>query len=124
MTSSKRIISNCPFCSGDLRVSKLTCETCDTQIESSLPIPTFFRMPQDLQEFVVVFLRLRGNIREMEKELGVSYPTVCKRLDQVNQFLSGQTGRTTPALNPREILEQVERGEITAAEAARMLKEG
>lgn len=81
-------------------------------------------MPPDLQEFVVVFLRLRGNIREMEKELGVSYPTVCKRLDQVNQFLSGETGRTTPALNAREILERVERGEINAAEAARILREG
>lgn len=67
----------------------------------------------------MVFLRNRGNIREVEKELGISYPTVCKRLDKVNELL-GNTPSTTDRM---AILERLERGEIDAQEAARLLRE-
>ena len=65
-----------------------------------------------------MFLRCRGNIREVEKELGISYPTVCKRLDLVNKILNNESRR----MNARSILEQVERGEISAREAAQILR--
>lgn len=116
----KHIISLCPFCTGELRIGKLSCQNCETQIETGLPIPAYFRLPQELQDFVLTFLRCRGNIRDVEKELGISYPTVCKKLDLVNSLLNG---RTEP-INPREVLERIERGEITAAEAARILRGG
>ena len=66
----------------------------------------------------MIFLRCRGNIRDVEKELGISYPTVCKRLDLVNELL----GNKAPQINRHEILERLERGEITAREAAQLLK--
>jgi len=66
----------------------------------------------------LVFLRCRGNIREVEKQLGISYPTVCKRLDLVNELL----GNRQPTPSRFEILERLERGEITAKEAAELLK--
>lgn len=112
------MISICPMCSGELHIGKLVCRSCSTQIETTLPIPLFFRMPVELQEFVLVFLRCRGNIRDVEKELGISYPTVCKKLDLVNKVLNGTSG----PVSAREVLERVERGEITAAEAARILR--
>lgn len=115
---TKKIISKCPFCNGELQISRLKCGGCDTQIDSLIGIPTIFRLPEDLQEFVLIFLRCRGNIREVEKELGISYPTVCKRLDLVNELL----GNTAPRIDRGEILEQLERGEITAKEAAQLLK--
>jgi hypothetical protein len=120
MQPHKHIISTCPFCSGELRIGKLGCQACETQIETSLPIPLFFRLPLELQDFVMVFLRCRGSIRDVEKELGISYPTVCKKLDLVNSLL----GNKQEQLDPREVLERIERGEITAAEAARILRGG
>ena len=65
------------------------------------------------------FLRCQGKIRDVEKELGISYPTVCKRLDLVNELLGNQG---TP-INRTQILEQLERGEISVQEATQLLKE-
>ena len=118
-TSTKKLVTRCPFCSGQLSISRLACEGCDTQIDSVLPIPPFFRLPAELQDFVMTFLRCEGKVRDVEKELGISYPTVCKRLDLVNELL----GNTTRPRDKRAILEQLERGEITAAEAAQLLKD-
>lgn len=116
----KKVVSTCPVCAGELAIGRLSCTACKTAIETTLPIPPFFRLPEDLQEFVMVFLRCRGNIRDVEKVLGISYPTVCKRLDLVNALL----GNTAPpsSANSSDILEQLERGDISAKEAAQLLK--
>lgn len=119
-SSRKRMISSCPACGSEVAISRLTCRHCDTQIDSMLPIPAFFRLPAELQEFVMVFLRCRGSIRDVEKELGISYPTVCKRLDLVNHLLGNLPTRG----NRMDVLERLERGEITAGEAAQLLKKG
>lgn len=114
----KKLVTRCPFCAGQLSISRLTCEQCDTEINSVLPIPPFFRLPPDLQEFVLVFLRCEGKIRDVETALGISYPTVCKRLDLVNELLGNRS--TTRA--KKDILEQLERGEISVSEATQLLK--
>lgn len=98
-------------------------------MESRLPIPLFFKLPHDLQHFVFVFLRCRGSIREVEKELGISYPTVCKRLDLVNELLDNRpagtgVGAEAARANRGKVLGQLERGEITAREAAALLTKG
>lgn len=116
--AKKKIVSSCPVCSSALAITRLSCTRCDTVIESALPIPAFFRLPVELQEFVMTFLRCRGSIREVERALGISYPTVCKRLDLVNALL----GNTSGAARPNDILEQLERGEISAKDAANLLK--
>ncbi len=67
----------------------------------------------------MIFLRCEGKIREVEKVLGISYPTVCKRLALVNELL----GNTATPLGAKDILEQLERGEITASEATELLKQ-
>src|SRR5207248_7067245 len=119
LNSEKKLVTRCPFCAGQLSISRLMCSGCDTQIDSVLPIPRFFRLPADLQHFVMTFLRCQGKIRDVEKELGVSYPTVCKRLDLVNELL----GHHTAQRGKKDILEQLERGEISVAEATQLLKE-
>ena len=115
----KKLITRCPFCSGELAITRLSCGGCNTQIDSQLDVPLFFRLPPDLQEFVMIFLRCQGKIRDVEKELGISYPTVCKRLDLVNELL----GNKGPPINRTRVLEQLERGEITVQEATQLLKE-
>ncbi len=123
MSESKSLISRCPFCDGELQIARLCCARCDTTIDSELPVPAFFRLPGDLQQFVFVFLRCRGNIREVEKALGISYPTVCKRLDLVNELI-GNSKRSQPASQSGrdDILQQVEDGKLTAKEAAQLLR--
>jgi len=116
---NKKLISQCPICGGGLAVTQLTCAACETRIQTQLAIPAAFRLPEDLQQFVLTFLRCRGNIRDVEKELGISYPTVCKRLELVNELLGN---RSSPAVDRDTVLGQVERGEITAQEAAHLLK--
>lgn len=118
-SNAKKLIARCPFCGDQLGITRLSCRGCNTQIDSELEIPRFFRLPPDLQEFVLIFLRCQGKIRDVERELGISYPTVCKRLDLVNELLAN-TG--TP-VKRSEILEQLERGEITVQEATQLLKE-
>jgi hypothetical protein len=118
LAPEKKLIHRCPFCGGDLCISRLTCSGCTTQIDSVLPVPAFFRLPEDLQEFVMVFLHCQGKIRDVEKALGISYPTVCKRLDLVNELL----GNTNGAASRKEILERLERGEISVPEATQLLK--
>ena len=137
---AKKLRSRCPFCEGDLAIASLHCTACQTKIESELHIPRFFRLGEDLQHFVLVFLRCRGNIREVEKALGISYPTVCKRLDQVNVLLAhpeelpthspesseadhdrGNGSATSPS-DRQQILGDLESGKITATEAAHLLR--
>ena len=121
--SEKPLISLCPFCSDKLRISELRCDGCDTEIRSTLSVPEFFRLSPDLQEFVVLFLRVRGNIREMEKELGISYPTVCKRLDLINELMANADKSAEARAAKRfEVLDRLERGEISAGEAVELLK--
>ena len=114
----KKLVSRCPFCEGKLEISRLGCVQCDTSIETTLPIPPFFRLPPDMQEFVMIFLRCQGKIRDVEKELGISYPTVIKRLHLVNVLLGNQAAPS----GRKDILEQLERGEITVQEATQLLK--
>jgi hypothetical protein len=116
---TKRFIARCPVCEGELVISRMSCGSCGTSIDAQLSAPPFFRLPGELQEFVMVFLRNRGNIREVEKELGISYPTVCKKIDKVNELL----GNIPSKSDRMETLERLERGEITAQEAARLLRE-
>ena len=137
-SSEKRFVASCPVCAGRLEVARLACGQCGTQIETRLDVPAFFRLPPDLQHFVRIFLNCRGNIREVEKRLGISYPTVNKRLDVINAVLEDQsapratgggrrstadTGPLPEARSRRQVLAQLENGEINAQQAAKMLKQ-
>jgi hypothetical protein len=79
-------------------------------------------------EFVLAFVRRRGNIKELERELGLSYPTVRARLDGVIRALGFTVAEDEAAAEEvrarrSDVLAAVERGEMTAAEAARALQE-
>jgi hypothetical protein len=120
---AKSLVTQCPVCNGELVISRLSCTACDTRIETELPFAALMRLPEEMREFVLIFLRCRGNIREVEKELGISYPTVCKRLDLVNDLIAGKsTSPLSKRLSRGDILAKLEQGEITAKEAANLLK--
>jgi hypothetical protein len=113
------IIISCPCCGGSLRPVRLLCASCGTSIEGSFELPDLAKLPADHQEFIKVFLLARGNISEVERMLGVSYPTVRNRLDTVLEALGAPPRKQTEAA---EVLNRLERGEITVEEALKLLQ--
>jgi hypothetical protein len=64
-------------------VKRLRCEKCDTEVEGLYRLPALVSLPPDDQEFVLQFVKTSGSLKEMAAILGVSYPTVRNRLDDV-----------------------------------------
>src|SRR4051794_20475731 len=75
------VISTCPVCSHELSVTRLNCGECGTTLEGSFSVGRFGRLNRDQLSLLESFLRSRGNLREMERELGLSYPTIRGRVD-------------------------------------------
>jgi hypothetical protein len=119
---SYRVISKCPVCSAKLKVVKLKCSKCGTVIENDFELSKFEYMGSEQLDFMEVFLKCRGNIKDVEKELGISYPTVRAKLDEVVSAL-GYSIVKKPTIGSKEILDMLEKGEITAEQAINMMKE-
>ena len=87
----------------------------------------FDRLTPEQQHFVEVFLLARGNIKEVERVLGISYPTVRNRLDAVLEAMGHKVERdgNEAAVSSRraDVLARLDRGEISAAEAIKLLRE-
>jgi len=128
------LILKCPSCSGDLTVAKLHCHSCDIALEGDFGIPPILKLNRAQLDFVEVFLKNRGIIREVERELGVSYPTVRARLDEVIEAIGHNLATSreddpqervasddTTARNRRAILEQLSTGKISPEDALRTL---
>src|SRR5258708_18719314 len=81
------IILKCPSCDGNLTVARLDCPDCKISIEGEFALPALLKLTPAQIDFVEVFVKNRGIIREVERELGVSYPTVRARLDDVIRAL-------------------------------------
>jgi hypothetical protein len=118
----KGLVSRCPVCESGMAVSELTCESCGSSVRGRFQIPDLCRLPDDLYQFLLVFIKNRGVIRDVEKELGISYPTVRSRLDAVLAAL-GFTEGVGKADNG-QVIEMLERGEITPEETERLLRGG
>lgn len=117
-----QIIHNCPVCGSGLRVTRLRCPSCNTVIEGDFQTERLLSLNPQQRSFVLSFLRNRGNIREMEKELGISYPTVRSRLDDIIQAIDGASATKTPPLTRKQILEMLAKGEITQEDAMAMIQ--
>ncbi|MBE3574294.1 MAG: DUF2089 domain-containing protein [Firmicutes bacterium] len=119
----------CPVCDGPLEVTRLRCTQCGTAIEGQFRPCRFCQLNREQQRFVEVFLTSRGNIKEVERVLGMSYPTVRSRLDQVIEALGYRVERESEAKDAeaqaarrKAILEALSRGEIDTEQALKQLK--
>jgi hypothetical protein len=142
-------ISTCPVCQGELLISRLHCRSCGTALEGEFGVGRFGRLTKQQLGLLESFLRARGNLKEMERELGISYPTVRARVDALVRALDLADGTepladvdepfepaddatvtdaaaepdTAVAQQRRAILERLSRREIGAEEAAAALRD-
>ena len=131
----REVISTCPVCESQLHVTRLHCNTCGTTIDGEFNVGRFARLGRDQMLLLEAFLRSRGNLRELERELGVSYPTVRGRVEALIRAIGLSDGTPLPQgpeskadepqVDPetrRAVLERLSRREITAEQAAAQLR--
>jgi hypothetical protein len=134
------VIATCPVCSDELTITRLHCRSCGTALEGEFGVGRFGRLDREQMRLLESFLRSRGNLKEMERELGISYPTVRGRVDALVRALGLsddaqaddlEDQETDESLEPavdasaerRKILEQLAAKEISAEEAAARLRD-
>jgi hypothetical protein len=110
------LISECPVCSKPLKITKLECTHCHTKIENEFELSNFAKLSKEQLNFIETFLKCRGNIKEVEKELGISYPTVRGKLDDIITSLGYTTAKKVET-DRKKIISMLEKGEITAEDA-------
>ena len=128
------VISTCPVCSGELAVTRLHCRSCGTTLEGEFSVGRFGRLTKEQLALLESFLRSRGNLRDMERELGISYPTVRSRVEALVRALgfgprdgeeAAEEAPQDPAATAAErqqILERLAKREISADEAAAAIR--
>jgi hypothetical protein len=136
------VIATCPVCTGELAVTRLRCGDCGTTIEGEFGVGRFARLTREQTLVLESFLRSRGNLRDMERELGISYPTVRARVEALVRALgfgprdeadaSPPVDQSGPAAAPvtqeetaiarRDILERLARHELSAEQAAEAIR--
>ncbi len=146
---SHDVIAICPVCEQELSVTRLHCRSCGTTLDGDFRVGRFGRLTREQMELLEGFLRSRGNLREMERESGLSYPTLRGRVDaliralglgeppvettppdEVEAAAEPAAGATPPAASTpstedarRVVLERLARHEVSAAEASGLLRD-
>ena len=126
------VISTCPVCSGELSVTRLRCSSCGTTLEGEFTVGRFARLSRDQMALLESFLRSRGNLRDIEREMGISYPTVRARVEALVRALgfgprdddaaaAEDEARVEPTTR-EAILERLARHEISAEDAATAIR--
>lgn len=78
-----KLISKCPCCAGTLYIASLQCPDCGTQLQNQFELSVFDRLEEEQMKFLLSFLKCRGNLKNVQQEAGISYPTAKKRLEEL-----------------------------------------
>ncbi len=118
-----------PVTGGELYISELASDDSGVSIRGKFEIPRYARLDGEQTKFLETFLKCRGMLNSMERELGISYPTVRSRLDSLLDALDlkpikedAKQGKLNE--KKKKILDLLEKGEITAEEAKTRIKNG
>ena len=118
------IPQSCPSCSSPLVVTQLNCTACGTGVVGKFELSPFFRLSPESLRFLEVFVRNRGNVKEMERETGESYWAIRRQLDEVIIEMGIEATKPDDVSTRRqEILAQLSRGEINVQEATKLLSQ-
>jgi hypothetical protein len=129
----RNLIEQCPACGGELIVTQQNCVDCETVILGRFKPNIFSRLSPENLHFLELFVKNRGNVKDMEREMGSSYWTIRNRLNEIiielgfeadannEPALSEQEERKLLSSERQDILAQLESGDLTAVEAAAKL---
>lgn len=121
------LLNKCPVCNDTIVITSVACDKCKTRIEGRFEPNIFSLLDDSDTEFLLVFLRCRGSIKDVEKELGISYPTVRGKLDRLIQSLGLNPIQTVDGdekakeLKKKDVLDALNRGEISAKDAIEIM---
>lgn len=122
----RKILEHCPSCGGDLMVTRMSCPSCGTVILGTWQPCRFCQLSPEHTRLLEAFVRSRGNVKEMARELDISYWTVRKQLDELIEALGYEPTPPPPedtSEQQLDILDRLGRGEISADEAVKLLEE-
>ena len=121
-----QVPTECPVCHDELIVTRLACRNCGTALEGRFSMEKLFQLTPEQLHFVEVFLRCEGKLNRVQDEIGLSYPTVRSRLEEVIQALGYEvTGKDEVGIDEerrQEILQKLAAKEITSEEALELLR--
>ncbi len=98
----RKVLEGCPSCAGSLEIGEMHCTVCETEIRARYRPCDFCGLTEEQSTFLHIFVMSRGNLSEVEKRLGVSYPTVRAKLDEVLERLAGTAVPAPPAVIQRQ----------------------
>ena len=135
----QKLFNQCPACGNQLIITECKCPACQLQMRGEFQTGQLSSLSDETLTFIKVFLSARGNLTEVERVLGISYPTIRNKLDEINNILnrnnetiiipekttgSATEKKATPVEDMRkDILQQVSDGRLSPAEAAQKLKD-
>lgn len=122
----KEVISKCPICNNELTITRLHCDNCQVEINGEFYLSRLNLLSKDQLLFVEAFIKNQGNIKSIEKELNISYPTVKKILNEVLQTMGYDISDQTVSkvsMERQEILDKLSNKEISFEEANNLLKD-
>jgi hypothetical protein len=122
------ILGICPVCGEALAVTRLHCRNCDTTIEGRFAVGAFDRLAPEHLAFAEAFIRNDGRLNRMESELGLSYPTLRARLNELKEAMGFETAAEeapAPGISDeerRQILDDLATGKLSSEDAVRLLQ--
>ena len=120
-----QVPTECPVCHDELIVTRLACRNCGTALEGRFSMEKIFQLTPEQLHFVEIFLRSEGKLNRVQEEIGLSYPTVRSRLEEVIQALGYEVAGKDEGVDEdrrQEILQKLAAKEITSEEALELLQ--
>ena len=114
------IAQTCPACSQPLQIERLRCVACQTLVEGMFRLPRLARLSQEDQQLVEILIVASGSPKDVAKKLGISYPTIRKRLDELIHHLELEVREDEKTR--RRLLKDLESGKRSASDVLKQLK--
>ena len=112
-------LTTCPYCKGKLRIKEYKCDNCNLTLRGDFEDSSFANLSSEQLDFVKTFIVVQGNIKEMEKRLNVSYPTVKNRLAEIIRAMGHGSKSDEDYV---DIFHDLEEGFITVDQALAMIE--
>jgi len=117
---NKASLQHCPVCHQLLTVTEYSCPACDIHIQGHFAPAPFPNLTPAQWQFIRTFILAQGNIKEVERRLNISYPTVKSRLQEIILVMEPNTGTTSGVI---DIINDISEGFISVEEALAMINQ-